>query len=114
MTRKARSFCANLKKKHGFTQDDLDEHVSLLPAPNDLEDQLLADGHEKLLREILANVSGQSVKTCPLDEFKKRLKNKKTAYMTELAPMVAADATLASKMPEPFVKLIEQMRNTSS
>ena len=46
-----------------------------------------------------------------LDEFKKRLKNKKTAYMTELAPMVASDTALAMEMPEPFVNAIEHLKN---
>ncbi len=100
--------------KRGFTEDDLQGHVSSLTAPNDLEDQLIADGHESLLREILARIQGDSAKTCSLDEFKKRLKNKKTAYMTELAPMFAADEELAKKMPEPFVKAIEQLKNGTS
>jgi putative ATP-dependent endonuclease of OLD family len=99
--------------KRGFRQGDLDEHVSTLPAPNDLEDQLLADGHEKLLRDILADISGPSAQTCSINELKKRLKNKKTAYMTELAPMIAADLTLAVKMPKPFVQFIKQLKNGS-
>ena len=43
--------------------------------------------------------------------IQKRLKNKKTAYMTELAPMVATDTALAMKMPEPFVNAIEHLKN---
>jgi hypothetical protein len=35
-----------------------------------------------------------------------RLKNKKTGYMSKLAPMVAADPALAAKMPKAFVDLI--------
>ncbi len=97
--------------KRGFTDDDVNDHVTSLAAPNDLEEQLIADGHENLLRDILANIQGESAKTCSLDEFKKRLKNKKTAYMSELAPMVAADTALAMKMPEPFVKAVEHLKN---
>ena len=97
--------------KRGFTEDDANDHISRLPTPNDLEEQLIADGHENLLRGILADTQDESAKTCSLDEFKKRLKNKKTAYMTELAPMVATDTALAMKMPEPFVNAIEHLKN---
>ena len=97
--------------KRGFTEDDVNDHISSLPTPNDLEEQLIADGHENLLRGILADTQDESAKTCSLDEFKKRLKNKKTAYMTELAPMVASDTALAMKMPEPFVNAIEHLKN---
>ena len=97
--------------KRGFTEHDVNDHISSLPTPNDLEEQLIADGHENLLRGILADTQDESAKTCSLDEFKKRLKNKKTAYMTELAPMVASDTALAMKMPEPFVNAIEHLKN---
>ena len=97
--------------KRGFTEDDVNDHVSSLPAQNDLEDQLIADGHENLLRDILAEIQGENAKTCLLDEFTKRLKNKKTAYMTELASIVAGDTALALKMPEPFVKAIKHLKN---
>ncbi len=33
--------------------------------------------------------------------------------MMELAPMIAADSTLAAKMPKPFVELIEQLKDGS-
>ena len=71
--------------KRGFSEDDANDHISRLPTPNDLEEQMIADGHENMLRRILADTQDETAKTCSLDEFKKRLKNKKTAYMTELA-----------------------------
>ena len=43
----------------GFQEDELDGRFVTLPPPNDLEDQLLADGHLPLLREILAKISGR-------------------------------------------------------
>ena len=100
--------------KRGFTEDDVNDHVLSLKAPNDLEEQLIADGHENLLRDILGDIQGKSAKTCPLDEFKKQLKNKKTAYMIKLALRVADDAELAMKMPEPFVKAVEHLKNGST
>ncbi len=50
--------------------------------------------------------------TCPLADFMKRLKNKKTGYMSKLAPMVAADPALAAKMPKVLVDLIDEYKAT--
>jgi putative ATP-dependent endonuclease of the OLD family len=97
----------------GFTDADLLNHFTTLPAPGDLEDCLLADGHEAMLRDILAETSGQSARTCPLPEFLARLKNKKTGYMSVLAPRVAADPALAARMPAAFVNLINTLRGAA-
>jgi putative ATP-dependent endonuclease of the OLD family len=97
--------------KRGFSDADLSGRVVTLPPPNDLEDQLLADGHEKLLREILAGVAGKSALACPREEFVARLKNQKTGYMSVLAPRIASDHALATQMPEAFVKLITNLRD---
>lgn len=93
----------------GFTEADLTGKFTSLPQDHDLEDQLLADGHEQLLREIMATVGGQSALTCPFDEFTKRLKNRKTGYMGVLSLRIAADKNLAFKMPAPFIDLIKSL-----
>jgi putative ATP-dependent endonuclease of the OLD family len=93
----------------GFTEDGLAGKFTTLPQDRDLEDQLLADGHERLLREIMGTVGGQSALTCPFDEFTKRLKNKKTGYMGTLSLRIAADKDLAVKMPAPFVDLSKSL-----
>jgi putative ATP-dependent endonuclease of OLD family len=82
-----------------------------LPPPHDLEDQLLADGHEQLLREILVGISGKSALTCPKDEFIARLKHRKTGYMSVLASRIATDQALAAQMPGAFVTLITNLRD---
>jgi hypothetical protein len=89
---------------------DLTGRFETLPMPHDLEDQLLADGHEQLLRQILATISTRSALTCPLDEFRTRLKNGKTGYMGTLSLRVATDKDLAEKMPAPFLNLIASIR----
>jgi putative ATP-dependent endonuclease of OLD family len=94
----------------GFNDADLVGRFSTLPKPNDLEDQLIADGHEKLLRDILATTGGKAVLTCPLDEFRSRLKNRKTTYMGILAPRVAGDPALAAKMPKAFIDLVKKLQ----
>lgn len=98
----------------GFEKHDLAGHFATLTPPNDLEDQLLADGHEQLLREILAGIGGSSALDCPLDELRARLKNRKTSYMSVLSLRVAADEALAKRMPERFVDLINTLRNDSA
>jgi putative ATP-dependent endonuclease of OLD family len=95
----------------GFREDELANHVVTLSPPNNLEDQLIADGHLQLLREILAGINGKSCLTCSVDEFRSRLKNKKTGYMSGLSLRVAADPVLAERMPAPFVNLIKGLRD---
>jgi putative ATP-dependent endonuclease of OLD family len=95
----------------GFSDQDLVGRFDTLPVPNGLEDQLIADGHEQLLREILAGFAGKTVLTCSQDEFQARLKNRKTGYMSVLAPRIAADPQLAAKMPKLFVELVTGLRD---
>lgn len=90
----------------GYSEDDLKGKFTTHPKPQDLEDCLVALGHEGLLRKVLSEISGKVVLTCPLPDFMARLKNKKTGYMSKLAPMVAADPALTVKMPKAFVDLI--------
>ena len=97
--------------ERGFREDELCGHFVTLPAPNDLEDQLIADGHLQLLRDILAEISGRSALTCDETEFRARLKNRKTGYMGALSLRVAADPTLAERMPAAFVTLITNLRD---
>lgn len=97
--------------ERGFEDNDLTGRFLTLPPPNDLEDQLLADGHEQLLRDILTEAGTPTARACPLDEFRKQLKNRKTAYMGQLALRVAGDPALAERMPAAFVGLIKGLRD---
>lgn len=95
----------------GFEEAEIAGRFSSLPPPNDLEDQLIADGHEPMLRQILAETGVESALTCSLDDFRARLKKRKTGYMAVLAPRVAADPTLAGRMPAAYVNLITNLRD---
>lgn len=97
----------------GFTDADLVNRFMTLPPPRDLEDCLLADGHEAMLRDILGEIGGNTARTCPYDEFVARLKNKKTGYMSVLAPRIAGDPALAATMPTAFVNLINTLRGAA-
>jgi len=98
----------------GFNDDDLTGHFDTLPPPNDLEDQLIADGHEPMLRQILADIGSASALTCSPDEFRARLKNRKPEYMGALSLRVAADPALAQRMPARFVTHIVNLRGSAA
>jgi putative ATP-dependent endonuclease of OLD family len=95
----------------GFAQADLNGRFFALPATYDLEDQLIADGHEQLLRDILFEAGVQTARTCTLDEFRSQLNNRKTAYMAPLALRVSTDVALAQQMPRAFVDLVVGLRD---
>ena len=95
----------------GFEETELTNRFATLPPPNNLEDQLIADGHEQILREILVKIGDASARNCPADEFRARLKNRKTGYMGILSLRVAADPALAAQMPDPFVTLVTNLRD---
>lgn len=95
----------------GFNEDELNGHFTTVPPPNDLEDQLIADGHEQMLRQILAEMSGPAALTCQLEVFRARLKKRKTGYMGVLSTRVMGDPALAQRMPVPFVNLIINLRD---
>lgn len=95
----------------GFNEADLVGRFITLTPPNDLEDQLIADGHLQLLRDILAQICGPSALTCNEADFRARLKNRKTGYMGALSLRVGSDPALAMRMPTAFVTLITNLRN---
>jgi putative ATP-dependent endonuclease of OLD family len=95
----------------GFRENELAGRFVSLPAPNSLEDQLIADGHLQLLREILAAIGSDSALICPEAEIRSRLKNKKTGYMGMLSLRVAADRGLAERMPQALVNVITTLRD---
>jgi putative ATP-dependent endonuclease of OLD family len=97
-------------QKRGFNDDDLNGRMSSLPPPNELEDQLLVDGHEARMRQILADATSKTALTCPPDEFLKRLKNEKIGCISRLALQVEGDEQLALKMPQIFVDLVQRLK----
>ena len=96
--------------KRGYCLDDLKDRVSTLTPPNDLEHQLVADGHEDLLREILTEMGVVAAGKCSSKELLALLKNRKIAYMTRLALRVSTSLDLAARMPRPFVAIVEALK----
>ena len=96
--------------KRGFREGEVAAKFFTLPEGNDLEDELLAGGHEQLLREILSESYGDSVMAWPTEQLRTRLKKRKTRYMGALARRVVADEGLARTMPSALVELIDGLR----
>lgn len=94
----------------GFSEESLKDRLVTLDGSNNLEEQLIADGHEAVLREALFEAGHSDAKTLALNDLKKKLRKRKTDYMRELVAKVSADGELAEKMPKPFVALIKNLK----
>jgi hypothetical protein len=60
---------------------------------------------------VLCDVGVGKAEKCSIEELKAFLKNRKTAYMANLAPKVAVDSTLAAKMPKPLVAIVKALKD---
>lgn len=96
--------------KRGFTDQDLEGRFLTLPSPSDLEDCLLAKGHEHRLRTLLAEATSQQALTCSYDQFVAQFKNNKVACISRLALQVETDAALAGQMPDQFVAIVQELK----
>ena len=97
--------------KRGFNEDDLARRFYTLPKPNTLEGQLIADGHDQLLRKILAEVTSDTALSCSADDFAARLANKKIECISRLALRVEKEVSLANSMPNLFRQLISDLKS---
>lgn len=76
-----------------------------------LEQQLVVDGHEAILRQILVAVGESRAAACNQTDLLKFLDSNKTAYAAELALRISTDSVLANDMPTEFVAAINSLRN---
>jgi putative ATP-dependent endonuclease of OLD family len=96
--------------KRGFTAADLQDRLKTLTPPLDLEDQLIANGHEALLRTILVEATSNRVNHLSAEEFLVALKKNKIPCISRLALRVEVDPALAMQMPAPFVELVQALK----
>jgi|GEM_PF-1071307 putative ATP-dependent endonuclease of OLD family len=94
----------------GFSSDDLVRQVITLTEPNNLEDQLICDGHEMLLRGILQENGVAGANSCSVQDLKKKLKKNKTLYMRTLASQIVENVSLAEQMPVAFVTTVKSFK----
>ena len=79
-------------------------------AAGTLEQQLLADGLETDLRQILQAVGHGDALTMDRPALERCLNNHKTRYAAELAKRIAADPALAQRMPQVFRDAVTSLR----
>ena len=96
--------------KRGFAEADLDGRFRTLPPPHDLEDQLLADGHGDLMRQILVQATTNHANNLSPEDFARALKKNKVPCISRLALRVETDEALALQMPTPFVGLVQALK----
>ena len=97
--------------KRGFAEADLQGRLRTLPPPRDLEDQLIADGHEALLRTILAEATSDRANHLPQQDFIHAVKNNKIPCISRLALRVETNPALALQMPTPFLELVQALKS---
>jgi putative ATP-dependent endonuclease of OLD family len=95
-----------------FDQRFVESRCKLLPG-GDLEAQLLADGFETELRDILQSIGHKDALKIDLTGLKQRLAKYKTAYAAELANRILKDNNLAAKMPKDFREAISNLSSIS-
>lgn len=93
----------------GFNQEFVQERCRILPV-GALEKQLLADGFEVELRQILGGLGYSDAQTLNIDQVQARLENVKTSYAAALADRIATDSSLAKRMPAQFCDAINSLR----
>jgi putative ATP-dependent endonuclease of OLD family len=79
-------------------------------AAGTLEQQLLADGLEMDLRQILLTIGHADAPTMDRPALERCLDKNKTRYAAELAKRIAADPALAQRMPQAFRDAITSLR----
>ena len=95
--------------KRGFSDEELTKHCHF-HLDGDLEAQLVADGLERELQDILA--SSRSADTSELvgDSLAERLRKEKKSYAAELAARIRQDAEIARRTLQAFQTAIERLK----
>jgi len=92
-----------------FSPQFVAQRCRTLPAGT-LEQQLLADGLETELRQVLLSLGHGDAFTLDRPALERCLDHNKTRYAAELGKRVASDPVLAQRMPEQFRNAIMNLR----
>jgi len=102
------TYCDTIRNR-GFDPAFVADRCKTLPN-GFLEQQLLADGLEPELRDILHGLGHADALTIDRPTLDKRLEDNKTAYAAALSHRIAADPGLAQRMPQAFRDAIARLR----
>ena len=95
-------------RNRGFDTKEVGERC-FLHKDGDLESQLVADGLETQLREILTELEITGVSTLTKEDLIINLRKNKTAYAAALAARLRADPILVPYMPKAFLEAITKL-----
>lgn len=96
-------------RKRGFGDHEIQERCRMHSA-GDLEAQLVADGSETELQDVLAAVGVRNADHLRGHALASKLRENKTAYAAELAVRIRVDPDAARRMPAAFRDAIEKLR----
>lgn len=102
------SYCQSIQNR-GFAPAFVAERCRTHAAGN-LEQQLLADGLEPELRDVLQSIGVLEAPTATPQELLRLLDGHKTAYAAALGSSLRGNAALAARMPEAFRNAIASLR----
>lgn len=101
-------YCEDIVKR-GFEQTLVTQRCRTHPA-GDIEAQMIADGLEADLRDVLARIGLVVAATADQIALLGHLRKHKTAYAAELAAILRGNAALAGRMPQAFREAIVDLR----
>jgi putative ATP-dependent endonuclease of the OLD family len=92
-----------------FSPAEVSDRGFIMPA-GDIEAQLVADGLQDVLKEILQTLSIKDVPTMTDPQLIEALRSNKTSYSPILAQKCAADNALSLRMPEQLRSAIQKLK----
>ena len=96
-------------RNRDFSEEEMNERSFQLP-DGYLEQQLVADGLQEELKELLQQLEVDGVNDMNDNELIETLKEDKSGYAAILGRRCSQDRALATRMPEPFRQAIQALR----
>lgn len=96
-------------KSRDFSPAEVNDRGFIMAA-GDIEAQLVADGLQDVLKEILQTLNVKDVSTMTDPQLIEALRSNKTSYSPILAQKCAADNTLSLRMPEQLRLAIQKLK----
>jgi len=105
------SYVENIRHRD-FTPEEISARCGTLPNV-DMEAQLIADGLEPEMREILTELGVQNIGVMSSADLPDAMRKHKTDYAGKLAARLATDENFAHRFPQPMLDVIEAMKTLS-
>ena len=96
-------------EKRDFDKAEITNRCTLLPA-GDMEEQLVNDGLEPTLRDVLARLGEHDTKTMPTTDLIEKLRKHKTEYTIEICEDLRNSPALLTKVPAVVKDTVDRLR----